>query len=62
MGTTFVVMSALKIATMLGVGLGLTTAFQYFHAYEFKPKKKEKVGESDGKGTDILRERARSIS
>lgn len=60
-GVTFVVMSTLKIATMLGVGIGLTTAFQYFHSYEFKPKKKEKGVESDGKG-DSIRERARSFS
>lgn len=61
MGTTFVVMSALKIATLMGVGLGITTAFQYFHSFEFKPRKKEKGVESDGK-SESLREKARLLS
>lgn len=58
MGTTVVVMGVLKIATLMGLGLGLTTGLQYFNTYKFKPSKKEKKGdESDGKGQS-LRQRA----
>jgi hypothetical protein len=59
--TTFVVMSALKVATLLGVSLGMTTGLQYFYNYKFKPRKKEKVGESDDK-RDAFSEKARSFS
>jgi hypothetical protein len=60
MGTTFVVMTALKLAVMGGVGIGLTTAFQFFHNFDFKPNKK-KGGQTDDVG-DALREKSRSIS
>jgi hypothetical protein len=62
--TTFVVMSALKVATLLGVGLGMTTGLQYFYNFKFKPRsKKEKGVESDvSEGKSSLKERARSFS
>jgi hypothetical protein len=59
MGTTFIVMTTLKLATMGGVGLVLTTAFQYFHNFDFTPKKK-KGGDSDV-GESLL-EKSRRIS
>lgn len=59
MGTTFIVMTTLKLCAMGGVGLGLTTAFQFFNNFEFKPNKK-KGGESDV--SESLREKARHIS
>ena len=59
MGTTFIVMTTLKLAGMFSTGIALTTAFQYFHNLDFKPKKKgsdkDDIGES-------LRERTKSIS
>lgn len=60
MGTTFVVMTTLKLAAMGGVGLALTTAFQFFHNFDWKPNKK-KGGDSDGVGESV-RERAKSLS
>jgi hypothetical protein len=62
MGSTFVVMTALKLATMGVVGIGLTTAFQYFLNFEFKTKKKDK-GEHGGESDAIesLRQKSRSI-
>jgi hypothetical protein len=60
MGTTFVVMTTLKLCAMGAVGLGLTTAFQFFNNFDFKPSKK-KGGESDGVGESV-REKAKSIS
>lgn len=59
--TTFIVMSALKIGAVMGVGLGVTTAFQYFHNFKFKPKKKEKGGVSDVSISEDFREKARRI-
>jgi hypothetical protein len=59
--TTFVVMSALKVATLLSVSLGLTTGLQYFYNFKFKPRKKEKAGESDDK-RESFSEKARSFS
>jgi hypothetical protein len=59
MGTSFVVMTVLKLAVMGGVGIGLTTAFQFFHNFDFKPNKK-KGGHSNGVGDD-LREKSGSI-
>lgn len=60
MGSTAIVMMTLKLATMGGVGIALTAAFQYFHNFEWKPNKK-KGGESDGIG-ETLREKSKSIS
>jgi mannose/fructose/N-acetylgalactosamine-specific phosphotransferase system component IIC len=60
MGTTFIVMTTLKLAAMGGVGIALTTAFQYFHNFDFKPNKK-KGGDSSDIG-DILRDKSRHIS
>jgi hypothetical protein len=59
MGTTFIIMTTLKLATMGGVGLGLTTAFQYFHNFDFKPNKK-KGGDSNDIGETLL-EKSRRI-
>jgi hypothetical protein len=59
MGTTFILMTTLKLATMGGVGLALTTAFQYFHNFDWKPSKK-KGGDSDA--IELLREKSKSIS
>jgi hypothetical protein len=60
-GTTFIVMTTLKLATMGGVGLALTAAFQYFHNFDFKPNKKGKGGESNDVGETLL-EKSRRIS
>lgn len=60
MGTTFIVMTTLKLCAMGGVGIALTSAFQYFHTFELKTKKK-KGGEEDGIG-ETLREKTRHIS
>lgn len=62
MGTTVVIMGVLKIATLMGLGLGLTTGLQYFNTYKFKPSKKEKKGDESGGRSETLRERARSFS
>jgi hypothetical protein len=59
MGTSFVIMTTLKLCAMGAVGLGLTTAFQFFNNFDFKPSKK-KGGESNV--SDTLREKAKSIS
>jgi hypothetical protein len=59
MGTSFIIMTTLKLCTMGAVGLGLTTAFQFFNNFDFKPKKKG--GESDGIGESV-REKAKSLS
>lgn len=61
MGTTFIVLATLKLATMGGLGIGLTTAFHYFHNFDLKPKKSKKGGEEDGIGS-TLREKSRHIS
>lgn len=59
MGTTFIVMTTLKLCAMGGVGIALTTAYQFFNNFDFKPNKKRggdlDVGES-------LREKTKSIS
>ena len=60
MGTTFVVMTTLKLCAMGAVGIGLTTAFQFFHNFDFKPNKK-KGGETDDI-SQSLREKSRSLS
>lgn len=60
MGVEFVVMSALKLCAMGGVGIATITGMQYFLNYEFKPKKKG--GEDSGSKVESLRERARHIS
>jgi hypothetical protein len=60
MATTFIVMTTLKLATMGGVGIALTTAFQYFHTFELKSKKKKGDDES-GIGKS-LREKSEFIS
>lgn len=50
MGTTFIVMSALKLAAVGATGIVLSSAFAFFHNFEWKPKRKDKKekGESDG--------------
>jgi hypothetical protein len=60
-GISVVVIGVLKVASIMGLGLGITTGLQYFNTYKFKPRKKEKGEESDGKG-ESLREKARSFS
>lgn len=60
MGSAFIVMTTLKLATMGGVGLALTTAFQYFHNFDLKPNKK-KGGDTNDIG-ETLREKTRHIS
>jgi hypothetical protein len=61
MGTTFVVMTALKLAAMGGVGITLTTAFQFFHNFELKTKKDKKGGSENGIG-ESLRKKSELIS
>lgn len=54
-GTAIIFKAILGIAAVMGMGLGATASFQYFHAFEFKPnKKKEKGVESDGKREALL--------
>jgi hypothetical protein len=53
-------MTTLKLAAMGGIGLSLTTAFQYFHNFDFKPNKKGKGGDSDV--GEVLREKSKHIS
>lgn len=53
MGTTFVVMTTLKLACMGGLGIALATGIQYFH--EFKLSKKNKGDDSDGIGEALLK-------
>jgi hypothetical protein len=59
MGTTFILMTTLKLATMGGVGLAITTAVQYFHSFNFKPSKK-KGGDSGDIGEALL-EKSRQL-
>lgn len=62
MGSTFfIVASVLKIGAAMAAGLGASSAFQYFHNFNFKPSKKE-GGISDDNGIKSLREKARQIS
>lgn len=65
MGTTFIVMTSLKLAAVMGTGIAISTAFQYFHSYEWKSGKKDKKrerGESDvSKISESVRQRARAI-
>jgi hypothetical protein len=43
-------MTALKLGAVFGTGIALSSAFTFFHTYEWKPKKKDKKekGETDG--------------
>jgi mannose/fructose/N-acetylgalactosamine-specific phosphotransferase system component IIC len=59
MGTAFIVMTTLKLATMGGLGIALTTGLHFF--YDFKPNKKKKGGEEDGVG-ETLRQKSRFIN
>jgi hypothetical protein len=61
MGTTFVLMGALKLATMGGVGIALTSAFQFFHNFELKTKKDKKGGVENGIG-ESLRKKSELIN
>lgn len=59
MGTTLIVVSALKLAGACGVGLGASALMKAFHEYEFNFKKKGDKNESNiGKS---LRERAEGL-
>lgn len=58
-GATFVVMSAMKLCAMGGVGMAMITGIQYFLNFELKAKKKG--GEDNGVG-EHLRERSRQLS
>jgi hypothetical protein len=53
-------MTTLKLATMGGVGIALTTAFQYFHNFDFKPTPNKKKGGDSDVGED-LRSKSRII-
>lgn len=60
MGVEFVIMGALKLCAMGGVGIATVTGLQYFLNFEFKSKKKG--GEEGGsKASESLRERAGQI-
>jgi hypothetical protein len=61
MGTTFIVMTTLKLAAMGGVGIALTSAFQFFHTFELKGKKDKKGGSENGIG-ESLRKKSEFIS
>jgi mannose/fructose/N-acetylgalactosamine-specific phosphotransferase system component IIC len=59
MGTTFIVITTLKLAAMGGLGISLASGLQYFH--EFKLNRKKKGGDEDGVG-ESLREKTRFIN
>lgn len=59
MASMFIVGSALKIAASLGIGIGASSMFTYFHNFEFKTKKK---GDKDDNYSESLRQRAKSLS
>lgn len=64
MGTTFIVMMALKLGALGGAGIGLCSAFSFFHNYELNlNKKKKEKGDNDGtnKVGQVLRQKAGSI-
>jgi hypothetical protein len=61
MGTAFVVMTTLKLAAMGGVGIALTSAFQFFHTFEIKTKKDKKGGVENGVG-ESMRKKSEFIS
>jgi hypothetical protein len=61
MGTTFIVMTTLKLAAMGGVGIALTSAFQFFHTFELKGKKDKKGGSENAIG-ESLRKKSEFIS
>jgi hypothetical protein len=61
MGTTFVIMTTLKLAAMGGVGIALTSAFQFFHNFELKGKKDKKGGVESGIG-ESLRKKSELLS
>jgi hypothetical protein len=58
MGTTFIVITTLKLAAMGGLGISLASGLQFFH--DFKLNKKKKGGDEDGIG-ESLREKSRLI-
>jgi hypothetical protein len=58
MGTSFVIMAALKLCAMGGIGISSALGLQYFH--EFKLSKKSKGSEEDGIGEN-LRKKSQSI-
>jgi hypothetical protein len=54
-GTTFVVVSLLKVGAFFSVGTVIYTGVNYFLNFKIKPKsKKEKGDESDGKREALL--------
>jgi hypothetical protein len=54
-------MTTLKLAAMGGVGIALTSAFQFFHTFELKGKKDKKGGVENGVG-ESLRKKSELIS
>jgi hypothetical protein len=46
-------MTTLKLAAMGGVGIALTSAFQFFHTFELKGKKDKKGGSDNGIGESL---------
>jgi hypothetical protein len=57
--SVFIIGSAIKIASVLGIGIGTTSLLSVFHNYEYKSKKK---GEKNDNHSESLRERAKSLS
>ena len=58
MGTTFILMTTLKLAAMGGLGITLATGIQYFH--EFKLSKKSKGVDENEIGESLLK-KSRSL-
>jgi len=52
-------LAALKIASMLGLGLGSSTIMKWFNTYEKKTNKKEEVGNDEIKS---LIQKSKSIN
>lgn len=60
MASIFIIGSAIKIASVLCVGVGASSMFTAFHNYEFKTKKKG--DKNDNNQSENIRERARALS
>lgn len=57
----FVTMLAFKIATVGGVGIGISSLLKLFHTYEWKPTTKKGGSDHDNEG-ESFRERAKKLS
>jgi hypothetical protein len=61
-GTSFVVVSILKVAAFFGVGTGIYTGVNYFLTFKIKPKSKKEKGVDEDDRIEDFRKTARSLS